>query len=275
MGVWFFNEDQTELQCISQYHIDNYQELITLNTSQTPTYVKSIIKNKILRADDVLTSKETKELTDYFKSYNIMSLLDSAITDGAKVIGVICMECVTRPREWQQDEIILSSVLGRIMGATFTHNKRVEAEEELRAVENHLTETNITLTNVLKKFEEEKKAQSENIALNIERNINPIIEQLKKSRNIDQDLIKQLELGIADLSSGFYKKLVKVNYNLTPTEVKVCQLIKSGYQGKEIAEMMNLSFSTIETHKKNIRRKLDITGKAINLRVYLNEIENY
>ena len=275
VGVWLFTDDMTELQCISLYQNNRYQNLIDLNTASCPKYIKNIKSKSTLAINDVFKDKETKELVDnYFRPYNITSLLDSVITDRTKVIGVICMEHIGPKKKWLQDEINLSGVLGRILGATYTFNRKIEAEEELRAVKNHLTESNITLKNVLQKFEEEKKSYGENIALNIERNINPLIEYIKQNNSVDQDIIKRLEIGVSNLSSNFYKNLVKVNYNLSPSEVKICQMIKSGYQGKEIANVLKLSFSTIETHKKNIRRKLQITGKSINLRVYLNEIDS-
>ena len=276
VGVWLFDDEKQELQGVALYQDKQYQPLINLSTLECPKYISAIKSKRTIVIDDVLKSPETDELLDnYFRPSKISSLLDTVIKDGNTSVGVICMEHTGPARKWELDEINLSGILGRILGTTLTLNKKITTEKELVNAKKHLKESNITLKNVLDRIEIEKKSYNENVALNIERNITPLLEELKNNPQADRDIIKRLEIGISNLSSSFYKKLVKVNYNLSPTEVKVCQMIKGGYQGKEIAGILNLSFSTVETHKKNIRRKLEITGKSINLRVYLNELDSY
>jgi DNA-binding CsgD family transcriptional regulator len=57
---------------------------------------------------------------------------------------------------------------------------------------------------------------------------------------------------------------------LTKAEIQICQLIQSGSDSKEIAESMNISFDTVQTHRKNIRKKLGLSGRDISLFTYLN-----
>jgi len=61
-------------------------------------------------------------------------------------------------------------------------------------------------------------------------------------------------------------------YNLTKTELKVATMIKDGFSTKEIADKMEKSTSTIETHRKNIRKKIGIKNKNFNLTDYLKKI---
>lgn len=49
--------------------------------------------------------------------------------------------------------------------------------------------------------------------------------------------------------------------NLTNRERQVVLLIGEGLPNKNIAQELNLSKSTIETHRKNIRKKLKLKGK--------------
>ena len=48
---------------------------------------------------------------------------------------------------------------------------------------------------------------------------------------------------------------------LTEREAAVLRLIASGYSNKEIAAQLSLSVKTVEAHKANAMRKLDLTGR--------------
>jgi DNA-binding NarL/FixJ family response regulator len=49
---------------------------------------------------------------------------------------------------------------------------------------------------------------------------------------------------------------------LSSREMDVIQLIKQGLKTKEIAEKLNISFYTAETHRKNIKLKIGLKGGA-------------
>ena len=56
---------------------------------------------------------------------------------------------------------------------------------------------------------------------------------------------------------------------LTPTEMEVCQYIQDGLTSKEIADKLYSSFETIQTHRKNIRKKMGLKGCKTPLCTYL------
>lgn len=49
---------------------------------------------------------------------------------------------------------------------------------------------------------------------------------------------------------------------LTKRELQILRLIGNGESSNLIARTLNLSISTIETHRKNIRKKLRLSGKG-------------
>lgn len=51
-------------------------------------------------------------------------------------------------------------------------------------------------------------------------------------------------------------------YKLTPREVEIIRYIKQGLSSPQIAEKVNLSPHTIDTHRKNIHAKLNISTLA-------------
>jgi DNA-binding NarL/FixJ family response regulator len=62
---------------------------------------------------------------------------------------------------------------------------------------------------------------------------------------------------------------------LTPREKEVLQRIATGKSNKHIARELNLSVRTVETHRWNIKRKLDIEGQADLIRFALAHSLNH
>lgn len=61
--------------------------------------------------------------------------------------------------------------------------------------------------------------------------------------------------------------------DLTSAEIQVAELIRNHKRTKEIAELLNVSESTVVFHRSNIRKKLNIVGKDVNLAGYLRRLE--
>jgi DNA-binding NarL/FixJ family response regulator len=57
------------------------------------------------------------------------------------------------------------------------------------------------------------------------------------------------------------KRTGKAVGTLSEREAEVLRLIASGYSNKEIAARLDLSVKTVEAHKANAMRKLDLTGR--------------
>jgi DNA-binding CsgD family transcriptional regulator len=75
-----------------------------------------------------------------------------------------------------------------------------------------------------------------------------------------------LKSNLEDIASPLAKKLSSEQYRLTPKEMHVAMLIREGKTTKEIAELMHSSARTIEFHRENLRKKLDLRTRKSNLR---------
>jgi DNA-binding CsgD family transcriptional regulator len=73
--------------------------------------------------------------------------------------------------------------------------------------------------------------------------------------------------------SPFARSLSSKFLRLSPAELEVSNLVRQGKNTKEIAEIMNLAESTIDFHRDNIRQKLGIKNKKINLKTYLGSLQ--
>jgi DNA-binding NarL/FixJ family response regulator len=80
------------------------------------------------------------------------------------------------------------------------------------------------------------------------------------------DIIKE---NINEITSSFSRKLKLEFDNLTPRVIQVADLIKQGRTNKEIARLLNITGSGVDHHRRNLRKKLNIKNKKINLRSHL------
>jgi PAS domain S-box-containing protein len=144
-------------------------------------------------------------------------------------------------------------------------------EIELKAQSHHLEEVNTALKVLLKQREDDKKELGENVLSNVKELISPYLERLKKSRlNTNQKtLINILDSNLSNMISPFISQLSSKYFNLTPGEVRVANLVKEGKTNKEIAELLCISKNTVLFHRYNIRQKLGLKNKKINLRSHL------
>ena len=147
----------------------------------------------------------------------------------------------------------------------------MRAEVEVKKHRDHLEETNTALRVLLKRREEDKVELEEKVLSNVKDLVLPYLERLQKtSLNPSQmSCLGILESNLNDIVSPFSRKLSSKYLALTPTEIRVANLIKEGKTTKEIAEFMNLSDKTIQAHRDNIRKKTGIKHKKRNLRTYL------
>ncbi len=203
------------------------------------------------------------------------------ILSSDRVLGVLSLfvtEGQERLKPSTEEENFLHAIADMLSG--IIERKKAEdalreREEELRTKTNNLEEANTALSVLLRKREEDKTACEEKVMCNVKELILPYLEKLKKSKlgNMYIDDLNIIESNLNDIISSFSLKLSSKYLNLTSTEIKVANLIKYGNCTKEIAEILSLSNKTIETHRQNIRKKLRIRNKKVNLRNHLFSIQ--
>lgn len=132
-------------------------------------------------------------------------------------------------------------------------------------------EMNVTLRNVLKTIEGDRREAEQNLTHRVRSSLLPGLEKIRKEKDagVRSSYLKLLRQQLVSLTSGFETELDADLLKLSKTELKICRFVKAGLAGKEICEAMNLSFETIQTHRKNIRKKLGLSGKNVNLHAFL------
>lgn len=178
-----------------------------------------------------------------------------------------------------------SHVLRRAMDARRTELKQVKLIEDLKASQSELTshkksleylnsqlmETNKALTIFAQNIDREREEVQKRLVLKIRSVIAPVIERLKRDKGLakygaefDEIIRQMIEELTDDLSQD-----ARITSILSFTELRVATLIKNGLTTEEIASQLNISSSTVRTHRKNIRKKLKINNAQYSLKNFL------
>jgi len=151
-----------------------------------------------------------------------------------------------------------------------------EKEVELRNEHERLEETNIALRVLLRQRDEDKKRIEETIYVNVDQLVLPYVEQLLQGRLSEKQrtLTEVIDTNLRDVVSPFLRSLTTVHTLLTPQEIEVANMVRSGRSSKEIAEVLGISVSGVDFHRKKLRQKLGLTNSSKNLRSYLLSLES-
>ena len=148
-------------------------------------------------------------------------------------------------------------------------------EEELKNKTEQLQELNAALKVLLAKKDEDRIDLEEKMLSNVRELVFPYLAKLNNGKLPDREkaFVNIIESNLKDMMSPFAHSLTSKYLKFTPTEIKVANLIKQGKTTKDIAELSNLSPRTVEFHRGNIRTKLGIKNKKVNLRTHLLSLD--
>lgn len=126
----------------------------------------------------------------------------------------------------------------------------LEAEKKL------LEDMNIAFREAMNAVEAEKNKLKDDIILNVNKIILPILKRVKLKGGASRKHLDLLEKSLETLISSFGRRLTERNIKLTPKEIEISNMVKSGMTTKEISGLLNASSQTIDKHRNNIRKKL-------------------
>ena len=167
------------------------------------------------------------------------------------------------------------------VGREVTERKRVEnalekvnerLEEKVKQRTNELKERNNALKVLLEQRKNVNKQTEKTIILNIKKLIKPSLARLKKSAlsGRQKSELAVLEANLNEIISPLESSLSSEYLKLTPTEMQIANFIKHNATSRQIASLLGLSRRTVDTHRYNIRKKVGIRRKGVNLRTYLS-----
>lgn len=223
---------------------------------------------------EVLIGTSYRSLTDD-KGMALMSDVCETLVDG-EIRNIECLSTYVDGRKFPSMLTVASMTLeGQIYWPIIVWDISEQKDLETHLLNQKLQaeEMNVTLRNVLGTIESQRKEFEQNIRRRIQTSILPAIEKVRAEDNntVRSSYLFLLRQQLIELTTGFDTALDGDLLKLSKTELQICKYIRAGLAGKEICDAMNLAFETIQTHRKNIRKKLGLRGRSVNLYTFLLE----
>jgi PAS domain S-box-containing protein len=161
-----------------------------------------------------------------------------------------------------------------LRSANETLEKRVEERtSELLEKTKHLDESNTALTVLLKRVEQERIETRESITRNIRDLVFPYLDQVEHGELSKEQLkacMHEIRNHLEEITS--HTPLYMSNLGLSPSEMRIAEMIRMGKSNKEIADLLSVSDGTVRKHREHIRKKLGLTNKQSNLQTFLHSL---
>lgn len=126
----------------------------------------------------------------------------------------------------------------------------------------------VAFSEVLEQVEVEKDKLKQRISANLQEVVIPLLEKLRLTETLP-GYVDMLEKHIQEISSTFGLSVAKATTHLSPREIEISSMVQGGMHSKQIAKLLSISYETVEKHRRNIRKKIGISGTRTNLSSFL------
>jgi len=146
----------------------------------------------------------------------------------------------------------------------------VQRKTALEMLNRELMETNQAVSVLARNIDREKETLERKVYEICSGKLMPILKKLQKDAHCKKREA-DLELVLNHLNDIVSKMPIvhQITSQLTEQEMRVAMLVKNGLTNQKIADSLSLSVFTVKTHRRNIRKKLNIENQNINLASYL------
>ncbi len=162
--------------------------------------------------------------------------------------------------------ILLSNITPQVLERQTLEHIVAQRTAQLVQEKQNIEEMNITLRNVLRNVEAERQRLYQEVGDKVRQLIFPTLARVETEPD------QSIRAAYANMLREHIKRILPreknedpISLQFTLAEMKVCQLIEVGHSSKEVASMLRISTETVQTHRRNIRRKLGIRGRGTQL----------
>jgi PAS domain-containing protein len=143
-------------------------------------------------------------------------------------------------------------------------------KSDLESVNRKLLQANNAISVLARQIDRKRDELEKKIARRVSSQILPLVEELQ------HDPLPEACRAKLEVLSAYLRSLTPdvskggdIIISLSPMELRVAMMIKKGFSTDQTARMLHLSPETVKTHRRSIRRKLNIRNSPINLSTFL------
>ncbi|MGV0105238.1 ATP-binding protein [Nostoc sp. DSM 114160] len=247
VSVWLFNSERTKLQCISLYERSNHKYSAGLERNLTDyfIYFKALLASGTIAVSDTRTDPRVQELSDkLLEPNNIVSLIDTILWVGGKMVGTVLYEQVDLPRKWELSEQNFVRAIAEIVALTLEVGDRKRAESALREAKEIAEVANRARSTFLRNINHDLRTPLNSIM--------GITEALKEQVYGPVNEEQRQSLNMLESSSKNLLELINQILEFTDTESSKIELQLATTSIQEICDFC-LSFVKHLAFQKNIR----------------------
>jgi len=176
---------------------------------------------------------------------------------------------ISKPVVYEELAALMNKALEMVKLKNLKRDYIRDLEQLVEVRTDALEQKNTALREMINQIDIEKTSLKNHVKTNINELVLPILAKLKTKKTYSRH-IDLLQSHLKEITSSFGSEISDKIISLTPKEIEICSMLKGGLASKEIAALLNVSIQTVVKHRKNIRRKLKISNKKINLTSYLH-----
>ncbi|UWG98733.1 helix-turn-helix transcriptional regulator [Dehalobacter sp. DCM] len=145
--------------------------------------------------------------------------------------------------------------------------------EYIRHLEKCCSELKVTINTMMSLTAAQNSSLQNVFYCNIEQMLFPLLDALRNT-NLNSHQLGILDVISENLSTMMdpFVKMINTESNLTKKELQIANLVRQGKTTKEIAALLILSPRTVDFHRANIRKKLDIKNLKNDLQKHLVQL---
>lgn len=307
--AWEYDLDNATLSNVAEWLSEGIQSqkarLQNISESEVPWGFDLLRRNIVINYENIEDCPEGRE-KEIMQDLGLSSVLVVPVFIKEKLYGFIGFENYHEPHKWTNEEVYILRTASLIIAkaiesklaedALLQANRQLEERvrrrtekleritlqleerqqeilqnaKELEHVNKELLDTNKAVTVLARNIEARKKEVELRITRMVRTKIAPIIENLMANKRMqkgkyDFELILNYLREMTSDPGGFPDQFL----NLTETEARIAGMIRNGMTSEAVAKTLNISLNTVKTHRRNIRKKLAVQNKSINLQNYL------
>lgn len=210
---------------------------------------------------------EGKHLDDILPAVQVRFLnrmLQKAIVSGSPVCGELMPKTGEAQRQLKVDALPLDGEIEGEPAAMLVFHDTPPVRDAKAA----LSRKDAALRELVEQMAAEKSRMGRAISETLEASVLPLLAKLRL-KGAPTRYVDMVEHHLKTLASDPSRSGISFRTRLTPREREICDMIRNGLTSKEIAELLDLSAQTVHRHRRNIRKRLGLTGRGQNLSSFL------